>query len=165
MTDSPGQRIAGTLGPRFRQAMAVPQEDMATKLARALGAFGNTQTGMPTPAYEQPFTGLRNQSQTLPPFVPPGNAMTEAIGPGVPFTPPTPAPAPTAALPSPTAAVQPQTLPGAAPAPPQLQATPAQGGDQTVKADVMAAVQQMLAANLLPEQWKGAFTTPQGMPR
>jgi len=143
MADSPGQRLAGIFGPRFRQAMAVPQEDASVKLARLL--MGNQSVNVPaTPP-------------ALPPFVPPGSAMTEAIGPPAiaqqtmpPATVQAPAPS---ALPSPTTAVQPG-------APPQAVVPPMPDAAQvgpTVQQDVAAAVQQMLAANLLPEQWKGAF--------
>ena len=162
MPDSPGQRLAGIFGPRFRNAMAVPQNDMSVKLAKALGAFGqNTQTGMPTPAYQQPFAGLHDEPQALPPFVQPGNAMTEAIGPPpiqqqvtVPAAPPpAQAPAP-AALPSPTAAVQPQAVVPPMPAPTQV--------GPNVQQDTASAVQQLIDARLLPEQWKGAFVNRYG---
>ena len=161
MPDSPGQRLAGIFGPRFRNAMAVPQEDAATKLARALGAFGqNTQTGMPsTPCYQMPFAGLQNApGQALPPFVQPGNAMTEAIGPPqvaaqtMPST-AVQAPAP-AALPSPTAAVQPQAVVPPMPAPAQV--------GPNVQQDTASAVQQLIDARLLPEQWRGAFVNRYG---
>lgn len=153
---SPGQRLAGIFGPRFRGAMAVPQEDMAMKLARALGAFdNNTQTGAPS-------VTTQATPPALPPFVPPGNAMTEAIGPPqvaqqtMPATTVQAPPAAGAALPSPTAATQPQLAPAAVPPMP---------APVTVRDDVLKAAQQMLAQNLLPEQWKGAFTNPQGFPR
>lgn len=162
MADSPGQRMSGILGPRFRGAMAAPQEDVSVKLARLLQGMG-PQPQAPTPAYQQPFTGLRNEPAALPPFVPPGGAMEEAIGPGVPFTPPRAPPPP------PTAAGQPQALPGASPAPPQLPEAPVQVPPMppptTVRDDVIAAAQQLLAQNLLPEQWKGAFTNQYGAPR
>lgn len=166
MADSPGQRLAGIFGPRFRDAMAVPQEDLSVKLARALGAFGQGG-GAPTPAYQQPFSGLRNApltSQTLPPFEPPGTAFANAMPPIAPAA--APAPTPQAqALPSPTAATQPQ-LGGADPASlPPATAVPPMPPPVTVRDDVLKAAQQMLAQNLLPEQWKGAFSTPPGMPR
>lgn len=167
MADSPGQRLANTLGPRFRAAMAVPQEDLSTKLARLLMG-GAQQPQTPPPAYQQPYTGLRNTPQTLPPFVSPGSAMDEAdpLGPAVPFTPPqaaAPAPTPQAqALPSPTAATQPQLAPQGAVAPTVVPPMPA---PVTVRDDVLKAAKEMLAQNLLPEQWKGAFTAPQGWPR
>lgn len=145
MADSPGQRLAGIFGPRFRQAMAVPQEDASVKLARLLMGGGQSVTTRATPP-------------ALPPFVLPGNALNEAIGPPpiaqqtMPAT-TVQAPAPTAALPSPTTAVQPG-------APPQTVVPPMPAAMQvgpTVQQDVAAAVQQMVDARLLPEQWRGAF--------
>lgn len=77
--------------------------------------------------------------------------------------PPTSVQAP--ALPSPTAATQPQIAPEVPPMP-----DPTQIGQPTVDQNALAAIQQRLALldqqknRLLPEQWKGAFTTPPGMP-
>lgn len=142
------QRGAPGLDPRVMQGGLVragdPQGDPMA-LARALMAMNEQGHGAP------------QQSVTVPASMPPAPMPSRQGGYGDATTP----------LPSPTAATQPQTLPGIVPAPPQAAtAIPAQGGDQpTVKADVLAAVQQMLAQQLLPEHWRGSFSTPPGIPR
>jgi hypothetical protein len=68
----------------------------------------------------------------------------------------------TAAAPLAQAAQPPQPQPQ--PIPDQPQAVPALPSPTPVKADVVKAVQQMIARDLLPEHWVGAFTRQYGEP-
>lgn len=120
--------------------------------------------GMPAPL--TPYGGLRNDAG-LPPFQMPGS-VTQAHLPQMPpaeaLLPEPPPPAiprpgavPPATLAAPAAATP--AAPQMAP-PPEMQQPmpPLEDRGDPVKPDVLKAVKQLQAQNLLPEQWKGAFS-------
>lgn len=157
---------------KFRDAMSVPQEDAATRIARALqggtlpddqppGLFG-LPPGWTTPPWIQPGR------QGTPPYMQNGD-MPAWQGEGD-----TAAAAPPAASPvmvQATPPVMPPVTAQATPMPPQAPETPAAVPDLPPPVqvgalpDVQAAIAQLIQQKrLLPDQWKGAFSNQYGEP-
>jgi len=139
--------------------MAGPAQGNMMQLAAAL--MRNRAPQSRPAAFAQPYAGPTNDGG-LPPFQIPGLNSAPSMVPAdvVRNT------QPTAALPSmppvTVTAQAPQMQPQEAPMP--APEAPAMSPPQSVRSDVMAALQQLQAQGKLPEQWKGAFSPGYGEP-
>jgi len=112
--------------------------------------------------FKVPFTGLRNEPNTLPPFEQPGGSLPmdrymppDGAMPGAPAVPPLPAPAPQV----------PQAPPIPMPAEVPPMPPPIPVADGSVRGDINTAIQQLIAQKkLVPEQGRGSFSSQDGEP-
>lgn len=121
--------------------------------------------------FSVPYTGLRN-APGLPPFQQPGEEFAKYQNTALPAVPPVQPNIPQPGAEVPVAAAQPvlrdvmPQVPAPSPAvpvvPPMPEPIPVGAG---AKADVVKAFQEMQRRNLLPEQWKGAFSNQYGEPQ
>ena len=144
--------------------MAGPTQNRLNEIVRLLLGQSAPQPQQVNP-FNVPFTGLRNQADNLPPFQMPGEEFNRfrplLMRQQMEQEPLAPTQLPTMPATTIAASPMPAEVPQASPAVEAPQAA----GQPDVRKDVVAALVDMQRRNLLPEQWKGAFSNQYGEPQ